>query len=336
MKRFVSLVLLLLATSAPACKGHKYNSDDYILNPGALDHILSITADRAVIPADGFTRTAIRAQITPGADPTLRTVKFTTTAGTLVAHEIDTEVDIVADAAGVAVIHLQSDRTLRTAVVRAQVGGIIRETQVAFVSVNPSDIITLVASPLTAPADGRSAARLVASVASTLPADRKRVQFASTLGTFAESNDDTYNPPFTINDQASADLRSREVGTARVTAQVDGIGAEVQVQFTTARPEQIVVSTQRFFVPANDSQVEVTARLLRAIGVATEGQVVTFTAETPTGLTVGHFSNVQRSNADGIATALFSAQGVTYRGPVRIAATVGAVSGTVMVEIVNP
>lgn len=318
------------------CGDHKYDPEQYVVSPGALDQILTIVADRRAIPADGFSRTLIRAQISANADVSLRSVKFTTTAGTLVGATSGKDIDVLADAAGLAVIQLESDKALRTAVVRAKVGDVIRETTVEFTTVVPSDVVSLSSSPTIVPADGRSATRVVATVAPALPADRKRVQFITTLGTFAESEQKTFNPPSTINDQAGADLRSAEAGMARITANVDGVGAEVQVQFIVANPEQIVVSAQRALIPASGSQVLITARLLREIGIPTEGRIVTFTALTPTGLTVGHFSAIERSNAGGTATALFSAEGVTYRGPVRITATVQGVSGSVEVAIVDP
>jgi hypothetical protein len=200
----------------------------------------------------------------------------------------------------------------------------------------PADVITVAASRLNLPADGRSAARIVASVASGLPTDRKKVQFVTTLGEFSESEAKTYNPTSTLNDQAGADLRSSERGRARVTAQVDGVAAEVEVQFDVANPEQIVVTSHRFSVPANTTQGQVTARLLRAIGTPTEGFIVTWSALNPSGTKVGHFSNPEPSKPDGTAIAQYSAENEIYRGPVRITASVAGVSGSVDVEIVDP
>ena len=109
--------LVAVRLVAPLSCDRKCNPDDSSFGPSQLDAALTLTVDSTSIPADGFSRTRVVARLAAGTDADKRTVRFTTTGGTLLGPT-RWSVDVPADSAGIGIIQLESDRSLQTAVVR--------------------------------------------------------------------------------------------------------------------------------------------------------------------------------------------------------------------------
>lgn len=213
--------------------------------------------------------------------------------------------------------------------------------------VAPDKVLALTASAAAIPADGVSQATITAVIPADAAAANRTIAFTTTAGTFAGAS-----PPGT-SVQVPADVDGRAVvvlqsGTrpaeALVQASVAGFVRTVTVRFTAALPESIDVDPGTFALQAGFANTTtVTATLRRSGGgIATQATEVRFTATNPAGDTVGEFRAVTPSDAQGQATALYTAGDTAYRGPVTIAARVtdpatgATVTGTATLQIVDP
>jgi hypothetical protein len=124
--------------------------------------------------------------------------------------------------------------------------------------------------------------------------------------------------------------------SARVRATISGVSADTVVSFVTAVPHSIFVSPASAVVgPNGDNRISVS--LLRDIGVASGGQVVTYTAKdadgNPTG---GVFSGVTLStpvtNGPTVSSATYNHRGGPA-GLVTIEVTAGGVIGRAQIRI---
>lgn len=213
--------------------------------------------------------------------------------------------------------------------------------------VSPDRVLALLASAEAIPADGASQATITAQISPDAAPANRTIAFSTTAGSFAGAS-----PPGTsITAQADVDGRAvvalqsgTQPATARVEASVGGFVRTLTVRFTAALPETIDVDPGTFALQAGfGNTTTVTATLRRSGGgIATQGTEVRFTATTPAGATVGEFRAVTPSDAQGRATALYTAGDTAYRGPATIAARVtdpatgATVTGTATLEIVDP
>ncbi|HEX6097886.1 MAG TPA: hypothetical protein VF432_16285 [Thermoanaerobaculia bacterium] len=112
---------------------------DVAFAPADPSGILKISAERATAPADGFTSTAIFADVGAGVPAGQRTVTFKATRGTFLTTG-NGEATATADQSGRARVDLISPQAPVTARVSATVANVTQETSVEFVMAVPTAI----------------------------------------------------------------------------------------------------------------------------------------------------------------------------------------------------
>lgn len=339
--RGLGSVLALLAFLA-GC----YDRDKHSPTEPEFQEALELTASASSVPADGFSRVVITAQISPAAAADRRTINFSTDAGSFVgAPESDRKrISANVDATGKATVQLQSEREVRTAEVTATVSGVpalVKRVRVAFIAVNAGEIVRVGTSSSTAPADNATLTRVFADISPNLPGDRV-VTFKTNLGVFASTGQRTETATADASNRASVDLKSElQTGEARITASINGSTAETRLTFTTALPDDILVTTDKPAIRANrEDEAVVTVRLLRQVGTPTPKQVVRLRmVEAGTDRDLDFLvRSIEPSNAEGVVTARIVAGSIAYRGPATILASVDGVEevGQVNIEIIAP
>ncbi len=335
-----------LVASLLAAAGGCYHKGDYTPSEPLVSSILTLTSvdGETSLPADGFSRLDLEARLLGNPSFDQRTVLFRTTSGTLEGGSAAADAMAVeADGTGRARITLVSSTQVGTAVVTATpkaAPGVTASLSIDFVAPTGSDVLRFVEAPGEAPADGATLTTFTVEVSAALPAAQRTVTFTTTSAAgFAPSGQASVSEPVNAGNRASADLVSpAAIGTARVTAQVAGVAQQAEISFVRALPDDIVVAADPTSAPAaTDTQITITATLLRDVGGVTPGTVVSFRAEDEAGKTVGLFTNVTRSAADGTATAVFEPRTTT---PGFVTVTVGvegsAAVGTVRIELTAP
>lgn len=334
-----------LTMLAAACD---YDKADYSPTAPNLAEVLTIAVvGGSSVPADGFSRLRIEARF--GGAPALdrRGVIFSTSNGTLDGGEAVSSCagcrKVMADETGRAAIDLVASQRVGSAQVSAaseHTPGIVANLIVEFVAADPDGTVRFVAAPTRAPADGATLTPFVVEVSPSVPASARQVSFATTsTAGFAPAGATTVSSvPVDGGGRATADLRSPgTIGSAQVSATVNGVTRSTSIQFERALPNAITVAVDDPIAPAAlDTKITVTATLRRDVGSVTDGTVGTFSATRAGGATVGIFSNVGVSAA-GVVTAEFLPQ-TTEAGTVTV--TVGAqgtaVTGTVQVVLTAP
>lgn len=321
MRIRIAILVLLLA----ACyddERHTPTDPDFV---GAL----TVTAAPTSIPADGFSRAVITAQISPASASARRSIVFKTTAGKLVGGTNNgADLTVTADSEGFARAELQSSANIETAVVTVTAAALVTHTAtVSFVPVDPANVVRLTVPANTVPADGATIVQIYADVA---PAIQPRtVQFTTSVGKFPKTGALTADATAGTDGRATIDLQAPSVpSNARITATAAGVTVEKFMSFIDALPDSITV-TAPFTIKASETPT-VTAKLERRTGVVTAGRVVSFSAVDADGQPVGTFHNVTRSAADGTATAVFQPAGTTRRGLIRLRATTISADGQVI------
>ncbi len=313
------------------------------------DDVMVLTASPEAVPANGFSVAQITARISPEADQRLRDVVFSTTLGRFPAGNPATPQIVVATAGveGSATVALQSSPQTGTAIVNAEIRDgqavkIARSTEVRFVPVSPSDVISLTAGSTTAPADGATATEIFARIAEAVPLLQRSVLFTTTAGSFGAPTLQQISRNASSDNVASAELVSpRLPGVAVVSATLNNIQATTAVTFEPALPDQISVSVfGNLQVKATfASRITVEAKLERVVGQVTPGTEVVFRAfDESTQSTFGFWSGVNLSDATGTVTAEFTPGNTTERGEatIRVRVPGNDVSGRVQIEIVDP
>lgn len=312
-----------------------HNPDAYIIGPDTVDAVLAVTVSEATLPANGIARATIAVQIDPRTDAAKRSVAFATSAGTLIGGGKEgSATSVNADTSGKAVVELRSGTTPASARVDITVGTITRTTMVEFVPADLSGIITLEQDSSSRAADGSSAINFVARVAPGLSAERRKVTFRTTLGTFLPGKQDSFTIDADGGNTARATLVSSVVGSGRVTAATgDGITAFADVAFLPSLPDSLFVSPAGATISAGESMV-ITVTLLRSSGQLSPQQQVTYSATTSSGASIGVFSGVSLTNSSNVSQATFNlAAGTAYLGVVTIRASSGGKEGTATIEV---
>lgn len=295
--------------------------------PPVADDTFTLSTAPAAIPADGFSESVISVRLKALGTTAQRTVEFRTTAGLLAAPGITASdvITVPANADGLAVARLQSSKVVGTGRVTATALNVSRTVDVPFTAVAASDIITLSSSASRLPADGKSTARITATIAQGLPATRRTVTFrlSGTGGLFLPEARTEVTREADGTGQARAELQTdSKTGLARVFAEVDKTTSnDVAIQMVQALPDRIFLRSDAVRLKSGD-ETAVTAELRRDIGTVTAGTVVTFSAVTDKGAVIGAFRNERTSNVDGDATVTFSLGTTTYVGTVTITAAV--------------
>jgi len=303
------------------------------------DDILTFTAASPSLPADGFSRTRLTATVVTGGNPARSTVTLRTSKGTLVSAgkvNADGSVEMTVDGSGVAVAELRSSSTIETALVSATVAGITKNLTVAFTAPDPNAIVRLSAASSSAPADGATRVPITATVAAELPAPRS-VTFRVSGTTFDGSSEVERTVSVDGSNRAVVDIVAPSAPvSARVTGSINGVSSDAVVSFVTAVPHSIFVSPAAAVTgPTDDNLISVT--LLRDIGYASGGQVVTYVAKDANGnASGGVFSGVTLSTP---ATRSATTSSATYNhqggpaGLVTIEVTAGGVTGRAQIRI---
>jgi hypothetical protein len=341
------LVLLVVLVVAAACGD--YSPTD----PGAEPKALTLSPATAEIPADGVSRLTLTAEIDSRAAADRRTVVFTATAGTIVGatEENGRKLSLAADSAGRARIELQSERTVRTAVVTASITAgtetlALERAEVRFVAADPGTLVRISTSAASAPADGATAVRVFADVAAGLPDGQRTVTFTTTLGSFADAaaaTPRTTTATAGVGQRATVDLLGPidQVGEARVTATVAGTTAQTFVEFVRAFPDTVIVSPSKTSLVATPTDsLTATVTLLRNVGKVTKDTIVEYQVIDPETDADLRFPivGILPSDLAGVSTATVSAGSTMHRGTATIVATVSGpgVRGEVDIEIVAP
>jgi len=304
--------------------------------------VLQVSPDKTSIPADGQSRVLITATIDPKSVDSVRTVIFTASKGTLFGQKAASGggFEVQADGQGHAVIELQSSRDAGTSIVQAKAGTYAATTNVDFTTIDSNSIIQISASQGAIPADGLSTSTILATIKEGwLGADRK-VTVTTTFGTLDGPTQTTVTPTADAQGRVSVLLRSpKETGFSQVTVTASGVSNFVTVTFAQALAESIHLQTNSAFLKASTAEkVHVTATLLRAFGTVSKNTAVVFRAVDSAGGTIGAFSAIELSDANGIAGADFSVGNHTYRGTVVITASIPSLglSTSVQIVIIDP
>jgi len=234
--RFVagSVLCVLLC----ACSGGGTNDSSELealigaQSPGDVAPVggLSLVAAASSAPADGLSRTEIRAVVVnvPGAPLAGAEVAFTTAFGGFVEAAGAVSVSATTDASGTARVFLQAPDRPALTLVTAVIGGFAAEVEVRFVP-GPAapDQSSLTVNPAAIPADGVSETTVSVRLADANGngvADGTSVQLVATAGTVISAN-----PAPTASGRVEFTLRApRTQGTADLTvAEVPGIGASI-------------------------------------------------------------------------------------------------------------
>jgi hypothetical protein len=303
------------------------------------DDVFTLTASSTSVPADGFSRTQLRATVATQGDPARSTVTFRASKGTLISagkNNADGSQDVPVDGSGVAVAELKSSSTVESSVVSATVGGVTRTIVIAFTAPDPSSIVTIAAGKSSAPADTATRVPITATINGNLPGPRT-VVFTVSGATFNGTGEVERTVAVDGGNRAVIDVVApASPVSARVTATINGVSASTVVTFVPAAPHNIFVSPVAAVVDANtDDRINVS--LLRDVGVASPGQIVSYAAKDANGNpTGGTFSDITLSTLAGSGPTVSSA---TYNhrggapGVVTIEVTSGGVTGRAQIKI---
>jgi hypothetical protein len=340
-RRTVSRLRLFAALAASALLAGCYDKSDYSPSGQLVDEIITLSSASGAtsLPADGFSRLQLVAQLLGAPAFDKRAIVFSTTEGTLVGGQAVNNCagcqQVEADGSGRALIELVSSQRVGTAVVTAApqtAPGVRVQLAISFVAAPPDETLQFVAAPQRAPADGKTLTTFTVRVSPSIPQAARQVTFTATGATFSNGQNSVV-VNVDAGNQASADLQSPStIGTSRVLATINGVTREVSVRFERALPDAIVVTANPDVVAASDTaKIVITATLLRDIGSVTDGTLVMFRAER-NGAPVGRFTNITRTT-NGMATADFYPG--TSAGLITVVA--GAqdtnVTGSVVVEV---
>lgn len=295
------------------------------------DDIIRVSTSASEMPADGFSRVAITAELGPAPSTSNRPVTFKTTAGTFVGAAAPAkEITVNADSAGIARVELRSSTDVEQAIVTASAGGVTRSATIAFTAPSPGNIIHISATANVVPADGETVIQVIAQVAAGLQSNQRSVEFTTSAGSFVKSGNQAVTETASLDNRAIVDLKApRAPSNTRLTATVNGVKAEMTIAFVAALPQRIEVQAP-FSIKANE-EVTVTAKLFRTPGSVTRDRDVSFTAIDAAGNAVGLFHNVRVSADDGTATATYTPNGTDHRGPITIRASTQSSTGETIV-----
>jgi hypothetical protein len=331
---FIVAVALLLASGSAAC----HNPNAYVLSPDSVDQFLAFAASAPSLPADGVSRITLTASIDPNATSSNRTIKFSTSAGTLIAagQKSTTDLDVVVDGSGKALVELQSTNVVLTCRVSARIKDLVRTVNVLFTAPNADDVLILAVAPPTLPADGFSRARITATVKLLSDPSQRIVTFKTSTGTLFSSQQPTnsgksVDVPTDSSGVAFVDLQSSSsVETAFVSATAAGVTRNVTVGFTPPAAGSIVtLAASAGSAPADGATlVQVTATIAAAI--PTGSRTVEFTATDGTFVNGGD-GKTAKVTPDASNRAVIDLKAPSLPTSVRVTVTVNNVSASVTI-----
>jgi hypothetical protein len=327
---FLGCVIVLVT----ACKVN--HPDQYLTSPSESDKVIRVSSAQASIPADGFSRVRITAEITPDADASKRDVKFTTTAGTLVGTTsggvtVGNEATVRADEEGHASIDLQSSDRQATAVVRASVAlTFTADTRVDFLAADPAATISLRFDLPLADADDATLSRAVVTVNPQLA--NRTVTFTSTLGTSVTPSTVT---PGASNSAAVFVKSGTQTGVATLVATLqNGTSAQSELTLQPALPTDILLTTDKAVLPRGSSTVQLTAILSRTTGKVSLGTPVWFAATDENGRGAGGVASQVPTDANSTSKITWDRVDPLFTGRVTFRASVPKTSLSASTEVV--
>jgi len=349
----VTVALIAGATAGSAkvtASGNGVSQSVYITLSGSAASI-TLAADPTTIPADGASSSTITATlidssgdpVSPGTE-----VTFTTTLGTFSASaqageavgtlesNRQTYTVYTADATGVVKVSLISATTAGSALVKATCNNVTQSIYVGFGGEPVS--ITLVADPVTIPADGASSSTITATLTDALGAavtPGTSITFTTTLGSFLNGK-----PTYTTQTRDSSGtvsvslISAATAGSALVKASANGVTQVVYVGFGGA-PVSIALTANPTSIWADGkSSSAIQATLTDGAGnPVTPGTAVTFTTD------LGTFSNGQQTytvttpDSTGIVTVSLIAG--TTTGSALVSASSNGVAQSVYVTFIQ-
>jgi hypothetical protein len=341
LQRLARACAAALAVSAGACADL-----DSVTSP---DAVLTLTATPQALAANGYATATIVAQIDPRTDERYRDISFHTTLGRFPAGTSPGATSIVATAGseGRASVTLQAAAQVGIATVTAEIreGDAVkasRQVEIPFQPVPASEVIVLEVGRFEAPADGSAVTDLIARLDPSVPREQRTVTFSTTLGSLGAPNVTTREVLADSTNEARVGLISpRELGTALVTATLNGLAARARIAFTPALPHSMSLRAigSLKLMATFSTKVPLAAELFRESGTVTRGTEVSFEAvDDTTRRSFGFFSGVTPSDIAGNVTAEFTPGNTTERGEATLTARVEGtrVSSSVKVEIVDP
>ena len=280
------------------------------LRPVPADSIIRFDSSSVTMDADGFSTRFLTVRLGMGV-PTPRTVQFETTAGVFLtgSGQNTAASSVLADASRTATILFRAPAQGGTALVRATAASVTRELPVTLRAVPVDSILRFAAGIPSPEADGATVTTYAVWVSPKMPAAQRVVSFVTTAGTVIAAD-----VPAGQDDSARADIRSpATVVSGRLRATVGSFTRELPIAFRAALPDTIVVDPGKFSMKPGDT-VTVTAHLIRSAGTVSRNTFVAFSATDSTGAPAGQFRNALPSDANGNATAIYSApDGTTKR-----------------------
>jgi hypothetical protein len=324
----------LLSALALVALAGCHNPDAYVLGPDRADEVLGVTPSATSIPADGIARVTIVAQLDPRTDNDKRTVKFTTSAGTLIGGGKEgPTTDVAADTTGRATVELRSSTSPGTARLDVVAGTVARTTTVEFTPVASQDLYEVVVNPPAVPANGFSTSRVTVQLKRLGTPQQRVVKFEASAGTLIGAGVTT---PHSANVQADADglaavdLQSeKSPGLARLLITALDTTREVTIEFVPADPGEIITLSLQPSSVAADGTTPITAIAQVAPALPSARRSVTF--RTTAGKFLPGSGDSFTIEADGSNTAravLVSA----VTGVARVTATVDGTSASTTAE----
>ncbi len=351
MRRLALLLLLTSMVLAWSGCNRQHKDEAFLPTSPEFSGALTVTPLAPSIPADGFSRVEIRAEITGAADLNKRTVRLETDNGDFPDSSITGKKSIEEEvnSNGVVVVELRSSTSATIATITAQVlkdgeaiDGLISRAIVEFTPAEAVDILRLLASSLTGEADGASVISITAEVSDELPINQN-VTFKTTKGKFlngSAANTTSTTIEVDIGRRATAELESPMTpGSALITAEVMDTTREIEIEYDPALPEVIVVNlSERKLERDGTEMAKIDLILSRAVGKVSEGTPIEYDGfEKAYGEPLEFlFFEQTLSTSSETASAMVGLGRVDFVGTATIRATVDGVSGEADIEIDAP
>jgi adhesin/invasin len=222
------------------------------------EEVFDVSVSRTSVPADEFSTTTITVTLKRLGTLEQRAIKFETTLGTLIAPGLPSgRVEtITANAAGTAVVELQSEKFTGTARVRVTALDISHEFDISFTPLAAEDVFDVSVSRQSIQADGFSTTTITVTLKRPGTAQQRVARFETSAGTLivpGQAGSRAVTVPADAASRAVAELQSdKTVGTARVRVTVLDISEEFDIAFTAVNPAQIItVSVEPSSGPAD-------------------------------------------------------------------------------------
>lgn len=339
------LVVVLIAVVIAAC----HDSEQFLPTAPEFQNALTVEPESATLPANGVATLAIIASINPAAAPAAnRVIEFIATDGVFLegATPDAKTVERTINVSGDAVAHLRSTQKPGPVQVTVRVKAkpeLTKIVSITFTTVDPAGTLALSAERTTGPADDFTSTVITAKIGDGIPVASRTVSFTTTRGRFLQTNLGTASVTADADGNARVDLVGSETGSARVTATVFNVVADLAFTFVQALPETILVQpSKRQIQQGLDEKASTTVviRMLRGAGKVTAGTVPLIrVVDAASGAELPFLiGQVTDTNAAGQAQAVITAGPTEFVGTARIEVRVNGseVVGSETVQVIRP